>query len=269
MNLSVCLATKNGEKYIKQQLRSIVTELADFTAQNADFCEVHAEIVLVDDASTDKTVVVAKNCLENATPNAQFDFKFLQNKAPCGVSATFERAITAATGDYILISDQDDIWTPGRLKLLINALVDDKSAQLVASNYTAFSEDNTGQIQEIATFDQKFRLKRTQNGHFTNLKMKLFLKTVPFYGCTMAFRAQLKAAILPFPHKIDNAYDEWIAYCALAAKSVCVLEENTVLRRVHENNLTARKLRKFSQILQSRLLSLSLMSIAANRRHKL
>ncbi|MDR2082502.1 MAG: glycosyltransferase [Candidatus Ancillula trichonymphae] len=270
MKLSVCLAARNGEKYIKQQLQSILDEFANFVRAVEEFEKVQFEIILVDDASTDRTREVALKCFKQKVSGADtYQFVLLENAKTTGVSAAFERAIGASTGDYIFLSDQDDVWVQGRLNLMYKQLSKEKSVQLVASNYDIFHEGAEGGHQKVASFDQKFRLKRTHNGHFGKLKLKLFLKTVPFYGCTLAFKKHLKVAVLPFPHKVENAYDEWIAYCALSAHTVQVLEENTVLRRMHDNNLTAKKLRKFSSILHSRLNSLGLMSVAANRRHRL
>ncbi|MDR1447807.1 MAG: glycosyltransferase [Candidatus Ancillula sp.] len=269
MKLSVCLATKNGEKYIKEQLRSILDEFTNFQHAIEGEGKIQFEVIIVDDTSDDKTVRVAERYLKNNCENASSYYKILENDVTRGVSASFELAIETATGDFIFLSDQDDIWVDGRLKLLYDELNSEKSVQLVASNYSGFIEDEHGEHQKITTFDQKFRLKSADQGRFSKLKMKLFLKTVPFYGCTFAFRRHLKTAVLPFPHKVQNAYDEWIAYCALSARVVRIVEKNTVLRRIHDNNLTSKKLRKFSSILSSRLHSLGLMSVAANRRHRL
>src|ERR1700754_726282 len=106
--VSIALCTYNGEKYISQQLDSILRQ----THRNL-------EIIIVDDCSADNTFNIVKrySILDSR-------IKCFRNEVNIGFNKNFEKAIKLATGDYIAISDQDDIWLPGKVELLLNNIGD-------------------------------------------------------------------------------------------------------------------------------------------------
>src|SRR4051812_16867623 len=108
--VSVALCTHNGAAYIAEQLASIV-------AQNPQ----PAEIVLSDDASTDDTVAIARGIMSE---HPGIDFRVLENRPALGVTGNFERAIAERGGELIALSDQDDLWHPGRLAAIAAIFAD-------------------------------------------------------------------------------------------------------------------------------------------------
>src|SRR3954447_2023680 len=102
--VSVCMATYNGSKYVREQIDSI---LADLGADD--------EVVVVDDASRDATASLLEGL---ADPRVRV-LRSVQNH---GYVKTFERAIGEATGEIIMLSDQDDVWPQGRTETLTAAL---------------------------------------------------------------------------------------------------------------------------------------------------
>jgi glycosyltransferase involved in cell wall biosynthesis len=277
MKVSVCIATYNGQEFIAEQLESIVEEKG----------ALEFEIVVVDDASTDGTVAVVEEVLGSVEGITLDIYRSPQRR---GVASAFETAIKRATGDIIFLSDQDDIWIKGRAQQMLEALIASEKLLLV-SNYTVFGEGeeygarfrfragagdegaggvgSTGAISASSADNRADASSADLDQHYLRARWGLFMKTLPFYGCTFAFRAELKQLILPFPTMAREAYDEWIAYCALYRKSVKILADDTVRRRLHSQNITSAKRRPLLAILKSRLTSLNLMSIAANRRHRL
>ena len=104
--VSIAMATYNGEKYVAEQLESLVKQ----THKNI-------EIVIVDDCSTDNTVSVVK----------EFQKKYgfitlIEKENNSGVTKTFEHAICNCKGEYIALSDQDDIWQPDKIEILLSEL---------------------------------------------------------------------------------------------------------------------------------------------------
>ena len=96
MSISVCIATYNGGAFIKDQIYSILLQLSQ-----------NDEIIISDDGSRDSTL------------NILFSFndsriKIYKNGGKHGVVSNFENAIKHATGDYIFLCDQDDVWMPGK-----------------------------------------------------------------------------------------------------------------------------------------------------------
>ena len=102
--ISVALCTYNGEKFLREQIDSILAQ----TYKNL-------EIVIVDDCSTDKTTNII-----NAYAEKDKRIKLFQNASNLGFNKNFERALGLTSGEYIAISDQDDIWLPQKLQSLLD-----------------------------------------------------------------------------------------------------------------------------------------------------
>lgn len=103
MKLSVALCTYNGEKYLREQLDSIAAQLLPID-----------EVVVCDDGSTDGTVSILREYADRRT----LPIRVIGNKRQLGVTANFEKAILACTGDIIFCSDQDDIWMPDKTQVI-------------------------------------------------------------------------------------------------------------------------------------------------------
>ena len=102
--ISVCIATYNGEKYITDQLKSILSQLGG-----------QDEIIISDNLSTDNTLNMIRLLNDDR-------IKVYHNDAR-NVIRNFENAIIHATGGIIFLSDQDDLWKPGKVKKMMNAFV--------------------------------------------------------------------------------------------------------------------------------------------------
>ena len=103
--ISVCMATYNGEKYIRDQLDSIICNLN----------EKEDEIIISDDGSCDRTLDIINeyvNCYPGMIKIVEGPHK--------GVVKNFEHAISIAQGEYIFLSDQDDIWENNKVTKVMN-----------------------------------------------------------------------------------------------------------------------------------------------------
>lgn len=213
VNVSVCMATFNGAKYLNRQLDSILLQLQE-----------NDEIVIVDDCSTDNTVSLIKAySLQN--------IKLFVNKKNYGHVKSFEIALSLAAHDIILLSDQDDVWIPGRLNTLIYKLGGDQSA-LLTSNFGLIDEN------DVCLPDPKCTLLEIDSTAYIKNYIGLFLGKRPYFGCAMILRKGLLEIALPFPVSIEG-HDVWLAFCANALKSNSHLEAKTINRRLHSGNLTS------------------------------
>ena len=102
--VSVCIASYNGEKFILEQLNSILTQIHE-----------KDEILICDDKSTDSTVEIIKKINDSR-------LKLYENDKNLGYTKNFERVLSLSKGDIIITSDQDDIWLPGKYKTIIKNL---------------------------------------------------------------------------------------------------------------------------------------------------
>ena len=102
--ISVCIATYNGEKYIKEQLDSIIPQLGH-----------EDEIVISDDGSSDSTLDIINSINDER-------IRITVNQGKHGVNSNFNNALLHAKGDFIFLADQDDIWLSGKVAECLKAL---------------------------------------------------------------------------------------------------------------------------------------------------
>jgi len=106
--ISVILCTYNGEKYIQEQINSILKQTYPLY-----------ELIIQDDRSDDSTPSICE-----AFAKAHSLIKFYQNPRRLGFNENFKTATARATGDYIALSDQDDVWYPKKLEQQMAAIGD-------------------------------------------------------------------------------------------------------------------------------------------------
>ena len=202
--ISVCLASYNGEKYIRQQIDSILPQL-----KHGD------ELLVSDDGSSDKTLLIL-----NAYGKR---LSIIASSRAGGVVKNFERVISAASGSFIVLCDQDDIWLDGRVELIRGRL---NHVTLLMMNGEVVDDELKPSGFDVYNF-VSFR-----PGFFRN-----FISTT-YVGCCMAFRCELKNLVLPFPENIQ--WHDW--YIALAAELFYDVEcspVKTILFRRHQGNASA------------------------------
>ena len=142
--ISVCIATFNGEKFIRQQLESILTQLSD-----------DDEVIISDNCSTDSTVSIINSIKDRRIFCFSFDIK--------GVVFNFENSLIKSRGDIIIMSDQDDIWLEGKVTRICQEL---EFFDLVVTNCKVVDE-NLNIIHESL-----FNLIRPGIGIIKNLYLK-------------------------------------------------------------------------------------------------
>lgn len=223
--ISVCMATYNGEKFLNEQLSSILAQL-----------EANDEFIIIDDCSTDSTYEILSNINDDR-------LKIFCNNTNEGHIKAFERSIALSSGDYIFLSDQDDIWIDGRLQLMLREL---SSKSFVASNYSLI--DTLGSpLQNSSTVP----LMDISSDKWLKNIYSIIIGRANYYGCAFAFDKSLKSIVLPFPPYIE-AHDLWIATAANLIHSVKHIETPTLLRRIHGNNFSV-VVRPFFKKIKSRV----------------
>lgn len=216
MKISVCMATYNGERFVKEQLESILSELSSYPDD--------AEIVIADDGSVDNTLdvfsAIGDSRIRVLPPRT--------GNAPLGPTYNFERALKAATGDIIFLSDQDDRWLPGKVQSMLTAL--DGNAVLAVHD-ACFIDGEGGELPALKTMWSNRPYKA---GLFRN-----WLKNT-YTGCCMAFRRELLSKALPFPKNLPM-HDQWLGLVAernFGGARVVPVNRQLIQYRVHEKNAT-------------------------------
>lgn len=202
--ISVCIATYNGEKYIAQQIQSIVPQLSP-----------QDEIIISDDESDDSTLNVVR-----ALGLSQI--RIFRHKGERGYVSNFEHALSKSKGDVIFLCDQDDIWLPHKVATCLEAL---KEADLVVSDAKLID------AEEHVIGESFYALRRPHKG-FAGNSLKF-----GYIGCCMCFKRKVLQAALPFPkNRRMCTHDNWLFMVASAFFKTRVLTEPLILYRRHHDN---------------------------------
>ena len=212
-SISVCMSTYNGEKYVLEQIKSILNNIADSD-----------ELIIVDDFSNDKTVELIYNLKDKR-------IKLLINNKNSGEVFSFNRALSNASNNYIFLSDQDDIWFNERVKLMIQGL-QQSDAYLLTSNFSWIDQD--GKSIHIEYDGVK---STTSNKYYKNI-LDIFIGKTNYFGCAMLISKDFLKIILPIP-KFTESHDLWIALCANLFNKNLHINNKTFFKRSHESNATS------------------------------
>lgn len=232
---SVCMATYRGARFIEEQIASILIELGP-----------DDELVIVDDASPDETVEYIKKVQDQRV-------RLVVAAANRGYVRTFEEAIRHSTGQFIFLSDQDDVWFPGRLESMLAAL---ENERVVASNFDVLGGGPRPWIPKLKAADSNRKLANLWG---------ILIGYRAYYGCAMAFRREALSLVLPIPPYVKESHDLWLAICGNVSGSITHLAESTLLRRLHDQNQTPAGWRSLRKIVSARIMLLRLMLEALRR----
>ena len=222
--ISVCMAVYNGEPYIEAQLQSILGQLRAYD-----------EVVVVDDASTDNT----KDLIESLRDPRVRLIRHSENR---GVLRSFEEAISSASGEILFLSDQDDIWVPDKVLVIMRMFQLHPDAEIAVSDASLIDEE--GNPLAPSYFAQ---LGGFRSGVFQNLAHCHYL------GCTMAFRGRLRSKILPFPPGNAVLHDLWIGILnSFLGGETIYTDRPLVYYRRHQGNATGNHRLSLAQKLRIR-----------------
>ena len=208
--ISVCIATYNGELYIKIQLDSILSQI-----------DLNDEIVIVDDCSKDLTTNIIR---ELNDPR----IKLYVNPQNMGFVRTFEKAISLSRGSIIFFSDQDDFWLPGRVRDMTFQLVTDNSLLLVSQFFNTRIQGSVINCPKLKDLDNSFSWK------------SIFFGGSNFFGSTMCFDRELLRYSMPFSSYV-TAHDIHMAIIAKMLGRLKVINTIYTLRTITGNNLSSKK----------------------------
>jgi glycosyltransferase involved in cell wall biosynthesis len=215
LRISVALCTCEGEKFLREQLESIRAQTRP-----------PEEIVVCDDVSSDGTAEI----VERFAGETPFPVRFFRNERRLGSTKNFEKAIGRCTGDVIALSDQDDVWRPGKLARMEEIF---SGAPALGAVFT------DGEVVDEALQPQGFGLWQA---HSPNRFQKICLRNGNVFGAllnhnlatgaTMVFRSRFLPMVLPIPG--EWVHDGWIALLIAAVAKMEAVPEPLILYRRHE-----------------------------------
>lgn len=235
-SISVAMAVYNGEKYIKEQIDSIMVQLRE-----------NDELIISYNDSIDKTWNIINDYSNHDTRVKVFKCK------KRGVLSNFQNAIEKCSNSIIFLSDQDDVWVPHKIQSVLKY----------------FSDEIDGVVHSSLIVDSALNpIESVQRKNLSAGKVVKPLEIVKknyIQGCCIAFRRKLISAILPFPHQIPM-HDSWIGMIVSTYGKLIYVDEPLVLYRQHSGTVTSRQHKKTNEMIRDRF---NLVSSYLKRRYEL
>ncbi|MBT9184864.1 glycosyltransferase family 2 protein [Pectobacterium punjabense] len=241
VSVDIAMATYNGEKYIVEQINSIINQ----TVENWT-------LYISDDDSLDNTVALIKEF-------ALVDDRIIliNEERQGGVLGNFNKVLEATKADYVFLADQDDVWPRNRVELLLGEIQKkDKNTEGPMMIYSDLElvDENLNTIAE--SFYNSCKIKPLENIDPINLLWKCSV-----YGCTTVFNRALLKKCLPIPNGI-TMHDNWLALNAATENGLFYFDQTTIKYRQHDNNVVGGGRSFFKKIRYSLV---SFRKILANR----
>jgi glycosyltransferase involved in cell wall biosynthesis len=217
--ISVALCTYNGEKYIRDQLESIINQSLKPN-----------EIVICDDCSKDHTIEIVKSLSQQT----EVPIRLNNNPHNFGYVKNFEKAISLCKGNIIFLCDQDDVWHTERIEGMTKPFVENDrigfvycDAEVAAANlkpfgYTVFA---SRKVASLAKGQDRQALE--------------VIRSPDLKGCLIAFKSNLRSVFLPIPEKAKEqgwGHDHWFTVIAHAITEVCSINRVLMSYRRHAGN---------------------------------
>lgn len=215
--VQVLLSTYNGEKYIKEQIESILNQK-----------EVEISLLIRDDASSDKTIEIIGKL---ADKNNNIIYYKDENLGPA--RSFMDLLYKSGEYDYYAFADQDDIWKKQKLISAINMLKENEPSLYMSA---------------LEVVDENLNLIETKkvNGNlsFEGEMIRNFAT-----GCTMVLNKKLCDIIKQYNPSYLIMHDSWITRVCYAVGGNVIIDDNSYIKyRQHTSNVLGYKDEGFQKI---------------------
>ena len=216
--ISVVLCTYNGEEFIEEQLRSILNQTL-----------MPQVIIVSDDGSTDSTLALVKGIAKTSRKEIRWDIR--TRAAPLGAAENFGSALPLATGDFIALSDQDDVWVADKLEVMSQQLSENPSLLLIHSDARLIDAEGVPGASLMSTL----RITRGERNNLARgFAIKALLRRNLVTGAAVVLRKELLDDALPLPK--GWVHDEWLGLIAALRGGLAFNARALIDYRQHGNN---------------------------------
>ena len=220
--VSVAIATYNGEKFILEQLESILSQTVRVD-----------EIVITDDISSDNTASVIRRFVKEKGLDGLVSFSV--NEKNLGYGSNFMRALKKTKGKYVFFCDQDDIWVPTRVEDMLKVMEKNDRIGLLGSEFEPFK--SSPDAPDVPEWELK---KFSNDGSVQKLSFDSENIFIGCQGCTMLMRRSFLDEVMDYWYE-GWAHDEFVWKLALSMDKLYFYHKVTLKRRLHSDNVTLHK----------------------------
>lgn len=236
LQVSVAMCTYNGARFIEEQLWSIFGQTI-----------LPKELVVSDDNSSDETLSLVEKTYKDACNYIdgvrEIDLKIIRNPSPLGITKNFEQAIGLCSYELIALSDQDDVWVPHRLEIIVGEFQNQPDLLLVHHD-SELVDENLKSLGQT-TFEVLGLTEREIREAEIGCELEVLLKRNIVTGATTVFRKEVYENSLPFPE--SWLHDEWLGISASLLGETRLLTKKLIKYRQHDSNQVGAKKTTFRQ----------------------
>jgi glycosyltransferase involved in cell wall biosynthesis len=214
--ISVVMTTFNGERFVDDQLRSILEQSLP-----------PREVVVCDDGSQDRTLDIVHHLANDSAVPVIVD-----QHENVGLRDNLERGLRIATSSIIALADQDDVWVPDKLRLIEAALEAHPEALVVCTNGHLLDVD--GQRLEQSLWDRSGLTGTERADVLAGQSFPVMLRWNFVTGATVAIRRSFLDLSLPLP--TEGLHDAWFALLASSLGRLLALDDDLIGYRLHQAN---------------------------------
>lgn len=222
LTCSVAMTTYNREKYVVQQMSSIMHQS-------------HAvdEVIIIDDGSQDDTVQIIQDFISK---NFLLHWTLICNERNLGYTKNFEKCISKCHGDVIFLCNQDDVWYLEKVSKIIKVFESCEDYLSVAANFQIIDSksDRITHTEEKNNCWCYSKKRKFISDHLYQVDVTEVLNHNISPGCTQALRKELVNEFLC--NRYNTIHDYRITLHAALNGYMNYLDLPLVLYRVHENN---------------------------------
>lgn len=212
----IILACYNGEKYLEQQIESIVNQRYS-----------NWQLFIRDDASNDNSIkIIERYCQKDSRIKNVKDQ--LGNLRQClNFNELIRHCLEITDSDIFVFADQDDIWFSDKLERMAEKFAQQDMPKLIFSNYYDYYDKSK---EKKLVYNKAFNY--TPDEFCARLLMQNWIM-----GCTMMLNRALLKLSYPIIIEADN-HDNWIAIIASLCGEIDYINQPMILHRIHLDNVT-------------------------------
>jgi glycosyltransferase involved in cell wall biosynthesis len=222
LNISVAIATYNSNKYIIDQLKSIIDQSIPVN-----------EVVITDDCSSDNTVEIINNFIDQRKLH---NWTLHRNEKNLGYAENFKRAISKTSGDIIILCDHDDLWLPNKVSTIKKYFSDKPEILALATSFIRIDENGREKpIRKLWRHSNNNLIRRpVKKDSLNQISIKEVAVNNISPGCCCAFRASIKDDVLKYETSLPH--DWQINFIASVRGGLFYLDLITTKYRIYEKN---------------------------------
>ena len=204
--VSILLLTYNGQRFISEMLQSLLDQRYS-----------NIEIVVSDDASTDRTVQIVSNFIQS---RPEVSIKLIQNSRNLGIKNNLIKAFCYSSGALLCLADQDDVWNSNKVEILVSNFLSSGSHYLISDMDIIDSNS-----QRLPGSWKNYCLQQgIPESHFMN-------------GCATMVSREFLSTCLPIP--AGKSHDSWLAICARTLKTRHFVDQSLMKYRISAQGLSS------------------------------